>query len=294
MRNDEQSVDDEPMIIHGGGTINLQGLTRYRKKIPVLLPFDRINPKKELVWEPWWSYLFVDSGAFSISQKNASVNLDSYIRFLKEQGNKINHYAALDVVGDGEASLTNWRKMRKEGLYPIPVYHDGEPWRILEEYVNNCSYVGLGAVAYKSNKARLTFFDRIFEQFPDRTKVGFHGFGVFSFDLMKRYPWRSVDSSTLNVVCRNGSILFGGHFVKQISLSSKSDQKLKERWFSEFNEEQVRKMFDEFGLDYEKAKQGDAEGYVERTMFSLDYVEKFVKIPKKFNPSVKVSSLVNW
>lgn len=70
MRNDEQSVKDAPMIIHGGAPITSQKqMLKYGKKVSVLVPFDTISKNKEFVWQDWWDYLFVDSGAFSVSQK---------------------------------------------------------------------------------------------------------------------------------------------------------------------------------------------------------------------------------
>jgi predicted TIM-barrel fold metal-dependent hydrolase len=184
--------------------------------------------------------------------------------------------------------------MRKEGLFPIPVYHDGEPWRILEEYVDNCSYIGLGAVAYKSNKARLLFFDRIFERFPNRTKVGFHGFGVLGWNILERYPWRSVDSSTISTLGRNGIIFFADHLAQGLVISERADPGKKQKWHSDYNENEVRRMFKEFGRDYDLACKGNTEGGFERIFFSLDYIEKYVKIPNEFKPCVKISGLLEW
>ncbi len=293
MRNDEQSINDKPLVIHGASLVNLKELINYKHKIPVLIPFDVYAKKKSrsITWEPWWKYLFVDSGAFSVSQGNASVNLKSYIRFIKINEEKINNYASLDVVGDGKTSLLNWRRMRKEGLFPIPVFHDGEPIDILKEYVDNCSYVGLGAVAFKSNKSRMIFFDRIFSMFPNRSKVGFHGFGVMQIPFLERYPWRSVDSSRISIVARCGAIFCPNHLGGDVSIAKKSSMKRKSRWYSNYNEEQLKIEFKNRNLSYEKACKSDKEGMIERIFFSLDFFDDHVKIPNEFNPKLRIISL---
>lgn len=289
MRNDEQSAQDIPRIIHGAEISARPSMMNYGKKLDVLVPFDRIGLKKKFEWLPWWGYLFVDSGAFSVSQKTAAIQLKEYIFFLKEYGHMINHYASLDVVGDGSQSLHNWRIMRKQGLYPIPVYHDGEPLEILEEYADNCSYIGLGAVAYKSSKSRQIFFDRVFSMYPDRTKVGFHGFGVFHLGYLQRYPWRSVDASSVSTCARFGRVFWNWQTV---GISERMDNKNIRQWHSDYNEAELKKKFIEYGRDYEVAKKGDKFGVEQRTFFSLDWIEEYVKIPQTYNPTFSVTSLL--
>jgi len=83
--------------------------------------------------------------------------------------------------------------MLKNKLNPIPVFHDGEDYSIMDFYMDNSKYIGLGAVAYKSNKVRYNFFSDIFKRY----KTDFHGFGVFSIDLFEMFPFKSIDSTTI-------------------------------------------------------------------------------------------------
>lgn len=294
MRNDEQAITDKPLIIHGA-VANNNDMVYYGKNVSVLVPFDYYNLKtktKSVEWKSWWDYLFIDSGAFSVSQGNANIELKKYIQFIKDNENKINHYASLDVVNDGYQSLHNWKIMRKNGLFPIPVYHDGEPLDILKEYIDCCSYVGLGAVAYKSNKARIIFFDRVFNLFPNRDKVGFHGFGVMDMGMILRYPWRSVDSSTISTAARFGEIIYGKN-LDRVTIS-KTANKIKEskNCNNGLREDMIRVEFRKYKRDYDIAREGTTKGILERLFFNMDTVAEYAKIPNEFNPKMRVSSLL--
>jgi hypothetical protein len=294
MQNDQQSAKQKPLIIHGA-IANNNDIAQYGKKVPVLVPFDYYNLKtkiKSIQWKDWWNYLFVDSGAFSVSQGNATIELKKYIRFIKDNEDKISNYASLDVVGDGETSLHNWKIMRKNGLFPIPVFHDGENYDILKEYTDNCSYIGLGAVAYKSNKERLMFFDKVFTMFPDRSKVGFHGFGISNSKIIIRYPWRSVDASTICVASRFGEVIFGQQLFRcTIAIEEdKKDIKMNNNK-GEMKNDIIEKEFKKYGWNYEVAKQKSKDGLTERLFFNLDSFSENAKIPNIFNPTVKMNYL---
>jgi hypothetical protein len=293
MQNDQQSVKQKPLIIHGA-IANNNDIARYGKKVPVLVPFDYYNLKtktKHIEWKDWWNYLFVDSGAFSVSQGNATIELKKYIKFIKDNEDKISNYASLDVVGDGETSLHNWKTMRKNGLFPIPVFHDGESLDILKEYTDNCSYVGLGAVAYKSNKSRMIFFDDIFSMFPDRNKVGFHGFGIMDLGMILRYPWKSTDSSTISTAARFGEIIYGKN-LDRITISKKANnRKLNKNCNNGIKEDIIKNEFLKYGRNYVVASEGTTKGIIERTFFNIDTVNEHAKIPNVFNPILRVNTL---
>ncbi len=144
----------------------------------------------------------VDSGAYSAFRKGLEIDIDEYIKFLKEK--IVMHtevvYINLDVIGDGEASYKNWIYMRKKGLNPIPVFHVGSDDSLLQKYLEKTDHIGIGALANLTARRRLPFLDRIWtkylldEKLMPKYKV--HGLGVTSFGLMARYPWHSLDSTS--------------------------------------------------------------------------------------------------
>ena len=278
------------IIYHGGsGLTTQQRIEEYGAPVSVLQPYD-VLAKKGITRLSWWDKFFLDSGAFTISQKGGEINVYDYIAFVKEWEKEIDVYASLDVVGDGEASYRNWRIMLDAGLNPLPVFHDGEPLDILFEYAKVTNYIGLGAVAFKSTKRRMIFFDQVFSLFPDPSKVGFHGFGVMSEDLLLRYPWRSVDATTVLLFACNGAILYPGYGAIRINPNvSKKDL----RWKTDISEEMVRAYIEGFGLSYEKACEQTMDGTFERIFVNLHcYEEVRKKVPTVFRPKFKTLPVV--
>jgi len=156
--------------------------------------------------------IFMDSGAFSAKTKRAEIDIDKYIKFIKDYRPYIDIYANLDVIGDAKATLENQKKMEAAGLSPIPCFHYGENWEWLEYYLDSYDYVAIGGVAMLRNKSVLTdWLDRCFKIICDtpnnypRAKI--HGFGVTSIGVMCRYPWYSLDSTSWVLMSRFGSIL---------------------------------------------------------------------------------------
>ena len=271
------------MIIYYGASNFTQNkeLGRFGKPLSVLEPFELIR-KNGIKKKEWWDRYFLDSGAFSISQGGKPIDIQEYIDWLKIHEKEVDIYACFDVVGDGEASLFNWRRMKNEGLNPIPVFHDGEPFEILEEYAKHTNYIGLGAVAYKSTKARLLFFDRVFTMFPDNEKYKFHGFGVFGHDLLLRYPWESVDATSLSIWARLGGIYYPGIGCMGINPQVHPDRL---RWRKPLADEIMRGYIEGLGLNYEIAQGQDRAGILERILVSLHYFESLrEKVPKIFDP----------
>ena len=170
--------------------------------------------------------VFLDSGAFSAWTLGAKIDLDAYIAFIKENLEYIEHYVALDVIpgrkgrketaADIEASarqsFSNWEYMRRQGLDPIPVYHQGEDPSWLRRYLENgAKYVGLSPKTQRESVSSYRgWLDDAWSQITDDKGWPFvdtHGFGVTSFELLFRYPWTSVDSTTWGIVAGMGGIM---------------------------------------------------------------------------------------
>lgn len=133
---------------------------------------------------------------------NADVRayLKNYIEFIhryKARG-QLMEYVNLDIIYNADESWKNQKEMEANGLCPIPVYHYGEDIKHWKRMVDNYKYIGIGGVA--GGVTLLQFvnfadpaFEYLWQTHPD-CKV--HGFAVTSHQLMTRYPFWSVDSTT--------------------------------------------------------------------------------------------------
>ena len=79
----------------------------------------------------------------------------------------------------------------------IPTFHYGEDFDYLKRYLDECNYIALGGVVQlKQSKKLQIFFNKCFNIIKDYFPVKIHGFGVGNSDILKQYPFYSVDSTT--------------------------------------------------------------------------------------------------
>jgi len=136
--------------------------------------------------------------------------LNSYIAFIHKYKKQISAYVNLDIVYHAEESWDNQKIMESNGLRPIPVFHYGEDFKWLYKYVDEYDYIGIGGVAggitiqQFVNSLGQRSFDYINAHKPG---LKIHGFAVTSFDLMHRFPWYSVDSTTWLKFAAYGQVL---------------------------------------------------------------------------------------
>lgn len=154
--------------------------------------------------------IIMDSGAYSAFTKKTEIDIYEYIKFIKRNNKYLECYINLDVIGDAEATWTNQKIMEDHGLSPMPVYHQGEPWRYLDKCMEY-DYFGLGGIADKvTARVRIPFFGRCFEVACDESGMPtrkVHGLGMTSFSLMKRYPFYSVDSTSWLLTGAMGGVM---------------------------------------------------------------------------------------
>ncbi len=145
----------------------------------------------------------LDSGAFTAKSKNKPIDIDALIKEIKTGG--WNECAALDVIGDPEASYKNAQYMKKKGVDAFPTFHFGEPWEFLVQYAKEFPKVGLGGlVPVKSAQDRNAWLDQCMARiWPKKT----HAFGVMGRDSLMRFPFHSVDSTSWEA----GALRFGGY-----------------------------------------------------------------------------------
>jgi hypothetical protein len=165
-----------------------------------------------------WPDVFLDSGAYSAESQGAVIDIGAYAEWVKHHASIASAYANLDVIGDAVGTERNQRELERRGLRPLPVFHTGEPWSVLERLCDEYPYVALGGMVGKAKqRAQLqAWIAKAFGVAGDRTV--FHGFGLTVWDLMCAFRWYSVDSSSWGSGFRFGTVqLFddnAGKFVK--------------------------------------------------------------------------------
>ena len=172
--------------------------------------------------------VFLDSGAFSMFTKGVHVPLEDYARFIKDNGDIIEVASVLDAIGDPQATLSNQHALEDLGVEVLPCFHYGEPLKYLEKYMDEYDHFTLGGMVPISTPDLIKWLDDIWGNYLTDDK-GFpthkiHGFGLTSLELMKRYPWYSVDSTSWVMTSMFGSIYWdlGDGRETKISLSDQS------------------------------------------------------------------------
>ncbi len=164
--------------------------------------------------------LFIDSGAHGIF--NEFVNkvygatrydyyetdefwqyVDKYAVFIKANKKSIDVFANVDAITNPEITWKVQMYLEKEhGLTPLPAVHHGTDLKWLKRYLRRgYKYIALGGIAQDATKAAYRgWADDAFNIICDTTDkkpiTKIHGFAMTSHDLMVRYPWYSVDSTS--------------------------------------------------------------------------------------------------
>lgn len=129
--------------------------------------------------------------------------LDSYAAFVKKHAAGIDIYASVDAIPNPEVSWTNLKYLEsKHGLSPIPVVHYGTDVSWLKKYIEEgYDLIAIGGlVGQMSTPGCQRWIDDCFDLVCDNPErlptVKLHGFGLTVYNLIFRYPWWSIDSTT--------------------------------------------------------------------------------------------------
>lgn len=161
--------------------------------------------------------LFMDSGAFSMFTLGIDVDLDKYARYLVSGQDYITVASNVDAIGAGREADSYANQKYLESLklpVPIqPVHHARDDDRWLVKYLDEgYDYIFLGGMVPESTPYLIDWLDHLFDKYlalPDGTaRVKIHGFGLTTFELMERYPWFSVDSTSWVQIGMFGNILY--------------------------------------------------------------------------------------
>lgn len=168
--------------------------------------------------------LMLDSGAYSAWTKQQEIDIHAYIDYAIQNKKYVDHIINLDVIpgafgkratpAEVEASAKkgweNCKLMEKEGLKPIPIFHQDENFKWLHKMVNEgYEYIGISPSNDKPTPAKKVWLDEVFSEIVDEKGypvIKAHGFGMTSVELMYRYPWHSCDSLTWILIAAYGGI----------------------------------------------------------------------------------------
>jgi len=143
--------------------------------------------------------VLLDSSAFSVYTGRANVNVEEYGEHLLKNKQHFKIYANLDVIGDAESTDKNQLYLESLGLNPLPTYHLGSDIYWLEKYIEKYDYIGLGGLVSISIRKNVLFahLDRCFSLImKKKPKLKIHGWGMTGQDVVFRYPFYSVDSTS--------------------------------------------------------------------------------------------------
>lgn len=149
--------------------------------------------------------LFLDSGAFSAFTTGRPIDIEKYAAYLREWGHIYTVRSNLDHIGTTEEgaqkTYDNQKKLESLGAQVHPVFHVREDERWLRKYITEgYDYILIGGLVPEGPVYCKERLDHLFSEIICDTtglpKVRVHGFGLTSQELMQRYPWYSVDSSS--------------------------------------------------------------------------------------------------
>lgn len=139
--------------------------------------------------------------------------LEDYISFLKENKSLINTAVTLDAIYDPEVSYGIYCYMKyAHGLDVIPVYHFAEDIKWFKLYMEHTDYIGISGLGQGiPKKDYFSWVNQVFELICDKhtrlPKWKIHGFALTSIELIKKYPFFSIDSSSWVQFSRFGKII---------------------------------------------------------------------------------------
>ena len=139
--------------------------------------------------------------------------LMDYILFLKENKDKITTAVSLDAIYDPETSYGIYCYMKYgHGLDVLPVYHFAEDIKWFQLYMQHTDYIGISGLGQGIPKQDYyEWVNQVFELICDKQtgipQWKIHGFALTSVEVMVKYPFYSVDSSSWVQFSRFGKIM---------------------------------------------------------------------------------------
>lgn len=199
--------------------------------------------------------VFLDSGAFSAFTKGYEIDLKAYARYIHDNQDIIEVASVLDAIGDPRGTWENQKRLESLDCAVLPCYHYGEPEGVLEYYIKNYEYITIGGMVPVATPQLRIWLDRIWTQYltddTGKARLKVHGFGLTVPELMRRYPWYSVDSSSWVQIAANGGIFLPEMGALHVSEHSPARKIFGQHYatLSPHHQEFVRERCHHYGFD---------------------------------------------
>jgi hypothetical protein len=229
--------------------------------------------------------IFLDSGAFSAFSKGANIVIDEYADFINRNQDIVAFSANLDDLArdkeqaakNSAANLKTLESLVPKGMYVVPVFHCRENTKWLKALVDKYEFIALGGMVPESSAFLRVWLDELWGDLltkpngEPRLKV--HGFGLTAFDLMMRYPWFSVDSTSWVLTGRFGSIMTLADDGRVIKTCISSESPRRRAWDRHYDtlppaqQEAFSRLVEERGYTVEDLR----TVYWKRDLWNIDF-----------------------
>lgn len=196
--------------------------------------------EKIVLIHPNKNKLMIDSGAYGAYTRGVNIDLIEYCEWLKQNNDKMDYYVALDVIGNWRESADNLSIMLRMGLNPIPVFHLGSPLNELDRLCKEHKYIGLGGMVQASRNRELLkqWLDNCWSIIKIYWPIKIHGFGLTAIWALERYPFYSVDSTTvLKARSMGKTVQFNKYNLRQVDRKNLPDS-LQIKYFKDIDKMQ--------------------------------------------------------
>lgn len=195
-----------------------------------------------------FSEVLIDSGGFQMQTGVAEVYLGAYALWLKlllPNHPEIVGYMNIDVAGDPIKTMENLLYMEKEGLHPLPVWHEGHGMEYLDFYCSNYEWIAVGGFIAKSiNSIRdfgefhsgeshgshhyLDLLTLLTGLYP-KNKFHLFGIGLSGIEAYKQIRAYSCDFNTWSAIGMFGHAIIRDNkrIIKEVAMSESDRQRLR-------------------------------------------------------------------
>lgn len=173
----------------------------------------------------WSGKLIIDNGAYTVWKQGGVIDREAYLNFLNENLDYIDYAISLDkipgrhtqpitysdIITAANETYNNFLYMRdniRDKKKLLPVFHQREPFKYLKQFLDfdDIDYI---CIAAHDMDARYDWYERVFStiQNSKHPKIKVHCLGNSIPDVVKYFPFTSMDATSWKLIGATGSII---------------------------------------------------------------------------------------